>query len=162
MRYTILLLILSSVCCANPPYTAIRTDAAGVVVERYDTSDPVAPAGITLIPWQDTTAQDLKPEVKSGPDKRINHHRLHNGRLVRRQRAEVEADLAALEPAAKDKRGARYKAEADPFLLAVLGYQIELKHEPDEGRKAAIQVKMDKAEADYIAAKLKIRTEVPD
>jgi hypothetical protein len=56
------------------------------------------------------------------------------------------------------KRSLRYNMEADPLLLAVIGYQIEQEADP----KAATAAKLAKAKGDYLAAKAKIRAEVPD
>ena len=65
-------------------------------------------------------------------------------------------------PLPRDVRAARYKNEADPLLLASLGYQAEASLEPDPAKKAAILVKQTKAVSDYWAAKSKIRAENPD
>ncbi len=78
--------------------------------------------------------------------------------------AEMEAQakrniLAMMEgKPAIQRRSLRYNMEADPLLLAVIGYQIE--HEADP--KPATAAKLSKAKADYLAAKAKIRAEVPD
>lgn len=61
-----------------------------------------------------------------------------------------------------DKREARYHEEADPFLIAIMGYQIEIDAETDQAAKAPLQIKQDKLKADYLAAKRKIRQEIPD
>jgi len=59
------------------------------------------------------------------------------------------------EPSAQDRRAARYKAEADPLLLAAIGYQIE------KEAGGSVDEKLAKAKADYLAAKAKIRQEIP-
>jgi hypothetical protein len=66
-------------------------------------------------------------------------------------------------PTADEKaamRRARYVAEADPFLHAALGYDIEAAAEEDPTAKAAIEAKAATARADYLATKATIRQEV--
>lgn len=66
-------------------------------------------------------------------------------------------------PTAEEKaatRRARYVAEADPFLHAALGYDIEAAAEEDPTAKAALEVKAATARADYLAAKATIRAEI--
>lgn len=65
-------------------------------------------------------------------------------------------EAAALAAAKVAARAARYKAEADPFMLAYFGYEIEKSTGKDVAEKQA------KAKADYLAAKAKIRSEIPD
>lgn len=63
------------------------------------------------------------------------------------------------QPSPAVQRAARYKNEADPFLAAYSGYCVELLESPgDEG----IIVKRDAAMASYLAAKERIRQEIPD
>jgi hypothetical protein len=57
-------------------------------------------------------------------------------------------------------RQARYVAEADPYLHAALGYDIEADAEEDPTTKAAIEVKAASARASYLAAKAAIRQEI--
>lgn len=59
----------------------------------------------------------------------------------------------------EDIRAERYKQEADPLLLAALGYGVELEAKPGD---AALLQKQAQAKADYLAAKTKIRNEVKD
>jgi hypothetical protein len=66
-------------------------------------------------------------------------------------------------PTAEEKaatRRARYITEADPFLHAALGYDIEAAAEEDPTAKAAIEAKAATARADYLAAKVTIRAEI--
>ena len=66
-------------------------------------------------------------------------------------------------PTAEEKaatRRARYGTEADPFLHAALGYDIEAAAEADPTAKAAIETKAATARADYLAAKATIRAEI--
>lgn len=62
----------------------------------------------------------------------------------------------------QEKRAARYRREADPFLLARTGYLLELEDETDPVKILALQTKAATAKADYKAAKALIRSEVPD
>ena len=66
-------------------------------------------------------------------------------------------------PTAEEKaatRRARYVTEADPFLHAALGYDIEAAAEEDPTAKATIETKAATARGDYLAAKATIRAEV--
>ena len=57
-------------------------------------------------------------------------------------------------------RRSRYIVEADPYLVAAIGYDAEANAEEDEEAKAAIEAKAATARADYLAAKATIRQEV--
>jgi hypothetical protein len=56
---------------------------------------------------------------------------------------------------ASERRAARYRTEADPLLLAALGYMIE------KEAGGAVDEKLAKAKLDYLAAKARIRAEIP-
>ena len=73
---------------------------------------------------------------------------------------QVKQNMAAMMEGrpAWQKRAIRYNMEADPLLLAVIGYQVE--HEVDP--KPATAQKLAKAKTDYLAAKAKIRAEILD
>lgn len=78
-----------------------------------------------------------------------------------RLRAEAEAANEAAKQAelsrpAQERRAARYRTEADPYVLAYLGYQIEI----EAGAKS--EAKRDAAKAAYLAVKAKIRDEIKD
>lgn len=59
------------------------------------------------------------------------------------------------EKTAEEKRCDQYKKRADPYLIAYVGYQIEV----DNGDQSAIS-KRDKAKSDYISIKNQIRQEI--
>jgi hypothetical protein len=88
----------------------------------------------------------LRDWLKTNSDKLI----LIESRLIPKRKTPIEL------------RQDRYKNEADPLLLSVYGYDIEIANETDPIKKAALFVKRNKAASDYITIKNKIRTEVPD
>jgi hypothetical protein len=65
-------------------------------------------------------------------------------------------DPTALAASRIAARAARYRTEADPHLLAYLGYQIEI----EAGAKS--EAKRDAEKAAYLAAKAAIRAAIPD
>ena len=67
------------------------------------------------------------------------------------------ADYSAPEKTPTEKRAARYKVEADPLLFAAIGYSLEHEASPSQ----TTLDKLTKAKADYLAAKAKIRAEIP-
>lgn len=62
-------------------------------------------------------------------------------------------------PTPKEIRESRYRNESDKFLLAIMGYQIELKKDPEN---AEILAKLQQVEESYLQVKTQIRNEVPD
>jgi hypothetical protein len=61
-----------------------------------------------------------------------------------------------------ERRAERYKIEADPILLAILGYRIELEDETDPVKQDKLKAKIAKAKQDYLAKKAKVREDLPD
>jgi hypothetical protein len=67
------------------------------------------------------------------------------------------ADYSAPEKTPTEKRAARYKVEADPLLLAVMGYSVEYESDPTQQTLD----KLTRARSDYLSAKARIRAEIP-